>query len=377
MREPAVISAYHRRKLAARLIATAGWVTYAAAWTLIADRVVADLAGALSSRWLVLLMTAGLLAAGFEILTLPLSYYRSYIVERAFELSEETRAHWLRQRAKGWIVGVVLGGVLLIGLYGLLWYGGAWWWAGVWGGWLALSVVLAQLFPVLILPIFYPATPVEDPALGERLAALAKGTGIRIDGVYNLKMADETKKANAMLTGLGATRRVYFTDTLLAAFSTEQIEVVFAHELGHHVRGHIWKGLAMSAVAASAVVGVMAWLLGPYAGSAAELWPAAVATLPAVLLAVTLVQMAIGPIANAISRHFERQCDRDALTRTGNPQAYREAFETLGHMNLSDPTPPRIVELLFYDHPALSKRLAMAIDPDGKTSEPRAKASGF
>ena len=360
MRDTATIKAYHRRKLAAHLIGITAILVYAAAWMGPAGPTVEHLAAMVSSRWLGLLIFALLFFAGYEALTLPLDYYRGFVLEHRFDLSDETRRHWLSQTAMGWLVGAILGGILVAGLYALLWYAGTRWWFWTWAGWVLLSVLLVQLFPLIILPIFYPSRPVDDAELCDRIVSLASGTGITIQGVFSLDMSDETKKANAMLAGLGATRRVLLSDTLLKAFSLPQIEVVFAHELGHHVRRHIWKGLAISAVASTAMIGAVAWRLDPFAGNAPELWPQAVAAFPTVVLAVTVVQLLIQPAWNAVSRGFERQCDTDALVRTANPQAYREAFEKLGEMNLADPTPHRIVELLFHDHPALAKRLALA-----------------
>jgi len=179
-----------------------------------------------------------------------------------------------------------------------------------------------------------------------------------ITGIFNLQLSKETKKANAMLAGLGSSRRVYLSDTLLEAFDDDQIAVVFAHELGHHVRRHIWKGIGISAVASSLLVALIHWRLNPMAGSPE--WAGAIAALTQVMLLATAFPLAVGPVTNAVSRHFERQCDRDALRLTGNPPAYRSAFEQLGRLNLEDPDPPRWEVILFDDHPPLGERIAMA-----------------
>lgn len=360
MRDPATIKAYHRRRRLSSIIGLLTFVGYIAAWMSPARSLANAVAEAGYSRWVALGLLALALGAGFELLTLPLAYYRSYVLEHRFGLSNETRSHWLGQRVKSWLVGAAVTSILLATLYGLLWHAGRTWWAWVWGAWLLLTVGLAKLFPLVILPLFYPTRPVEDEALCRRLTALAEGTGISIDGVFMLDLSAETRKVNAMLTGLGASRRVFLSDTLLEAFSLPQIEVVFAHELAHHVRGHIGKGLLLSAVVSSALVAAIAWRLDPIGGPNPELWPAALSELPAAILVATGVQLLLQPVGNAVSRHFERQCDADALHRTGDRQVYRETFEKLGEINLADPNPPRIVELLFHDHPALAKRIAMA-----------------
>ncbi len=358
------IKTYHRRKLLIRIAAMVSFAVYGLAWWLASEALVGALAGLIPWRWLLLAVVAGAFAALFELLTSPLDYYSDFILEHRFGLSNETLSGWLVRQTKTYLVGGLIGAILLFGLYGLLWYGGDSWWLWLWIGWLALAVVLAQIFPILILPIFYSSRPVEDDALTERLKRLAAGTGIRISGVFNLNLSKDTKKANAMLAGIGPTRRVFLADTLLEAFTPSQIEVVFAHELGHHVRGHIWKGLALAAAAATAVIAVIAWRLGPFAGSSPNRVAGGIAALPEAILLAFVVQLVLEPPINAVLRRFERQCDLAALQRTGDTSAYREAFAKLGKMNLADPSPHRVVELLFYDHPALAKRLALADEFD-------------
>ena len=134
-----------------------------------------------------------------------------------------------------------MGLVFLLGLYVLLWYGGPLWWLWAAAGWLIVSLVLGHILPFLILPIFYKVTRLDDTVLLQRLRRVSEDTGIRVEGIYRLHLSSETKRANAALAGLGRTRRVLLGDTLLQEFTPEEIEVVFAHEVGHHVHGHILK----------------------------------------------------------------------------------------------------------------------------------------
>ncbi|MCH8278793.1 MAG: M48 family metalloprotease [Proteobacteria bacterium] len=205
----------------------------------------------------------------------------------------------------------------------------------------------------------------DNADLVQRIAGLAEGTGLQVQGGYRLVLSDETVRANAMLAGLGSTRRVYLSDTLLDAFEHEEIEVVFAHELGHHTRRHIWKLLGLSAVFSTLHVAVLAYFLHPYHGSGPEGFSEAIALLPLIAVCLGGLSMILKPLHNAISRRFERQCDRDALRRTRNPQAYRSAMSRLAEMNLADPDPHPFIEWYFYDHPAIRKRIAMADEPQG------------
>jgi STE24 endopeptidase len=234
-------------------------------------------------------------------------------------------------------------------------------------GWLLVTLVLGRLVPVLILPLFYKVTPVEDVSLLERLQRLVAGTGLSIKGVYRLHLSAETRKANAALAGMGRTRRVLLGDTLMDQFTPEEVEVVFAHEVGHHVHRHLPKMIAISVVLSAVgfwlvdvILRQIAEPLGYSAmngGAPAFKNPAA---LPLLMLVLTIFGLLLAPAQNALSRYFERQCDRYALDRTHNPSAYRSAFIKLARINKADADPHPLVVWLFDDHPPIRERLAMA-----------------
>jgi STE24 endopeptidase len=220
--------------------------------------------------------------------------------------------------------------------------------------------VLGQLVPVIIVPLFYKVTRLDDAPLLDRLHRLAEGTGLTVEGIYRLDLSAETRKANAALAGLGRTRRVLLGDTLLAQFTPEEIEVVFAHEVGHHVHRHLPKmivGNVILAAAGLALVDIALRHIAPALGYRAFDDPAA---FPLLALALMLFGLPLGPLVNAVSRFFERQCDRYALERTHNPVAYVSAFTKLARLNKADPDPNRLVVWLYHDHPPIRERLAMA-----------------
>lgn len=312
------------------------------------------------NRWLRLIAVAALLGAALEFLSLPLDFWVGFVLEHRFQLSNQTLGGWLWKRIKGYLLGGPFGLGMLLGLYALIWYGGPWWWLIATAGFLLVSLVLGRLLPVLILPLFYRVTRLEDAALLDRLRKLADGTGLNIEGVYRLHLSEETKKANAALAGLGKSRRVLLGDTLLDGFTPEEIEVVFAHEVGHHVHRHLVKMVCLSVVLTAAGL----WLV-----DAALRWSAVglgyagfddPAALPLVLLVLSLFGLVLTPAQNALSRFFEFQCDRYALRRTGSAAAFRSAFGKLARMNKSDPDPNPFMVWLLYDHPPIRQRLALA-----------------
>jgi STE24 endopeptidase len=314
------------------------------------------------SPWLRLIALGGFYAAGFELLQLPLSFWSGFILEHRYHLSNQTLRAWAWRKLKGYLVGGILGLGLLLGLYALLWYSGAWWWLWATAGWLGLTLVLARLVPVLILPLFYKVTRLDDTPLLERLQRLTTGTGLTIEGVYRLHLSEETRKANAALTGMGRTRRVLLGDTLLEEFTPEEIEVVFAHEIGHHAHRHIPKIIVISVVLAAAGLYLANVVLQSAAGPLGYASYSDPAALPLLLLVLTVFSLVLTPLQNALSRFFERQCDRYALERTRLPQAYRSAFVKLARMNKADADPHPLVVWMFEDHPPIRERLALAAE---------------
>ncbi len=291
----------------------------------------------------------------------PLVFYSGYVLEHEFGLSRQSPGRWLWRQAKQFSLMLVLGSLLILGLYKLIWITGQFWWLAAAGAFFIVSVVLGQLAPVLILPLFYKVEPLNDATLSNRFARLAEGTGLAIRGIYRMVLSNETAKANAMLAGLGRTRRVLLGDTLLTGFTPEEIEVVFAHEVGHHVFRHIPKMIAGGFVAS--VFGF--WLtdraLAHWVGvQSYDPHHLPVFTLPALLFLVTLFGMLLEPLQNIISRRYERQCDRYALQRTGSPAVYRSAFQKLARLNKDDPAPHPLEVFLFHSHPPIAERLAMA-----------------
>lgn len=356
------VKRYQRQKLSAVVAATFLGLAYLAVVGFVAGPVIGpELTRWLGNHdWIRLLAMAGVVAIGVELLTFPIDLWSGFIVEHRYQLSNQSFKSWAWKRLKGYLVGGILGLAMLSGLYAIMWLGGSYWWLWTAAGWLLVTLVLGQLVPVLILPLFYKVTRLEDPALAERLQKLAAGTGLTLEGVYRLHLSAETKKANAALAGLGRTRRVLLGDTLLEQFTPEEIEVVFAHEVGHHVHRHLPKMIVVSVLLATGGFWLVDWTLHRLAGWLGYTSFDDPAALPLVLLILSLFGLLLSPLQNALSRFFERQCDRYALDRTGLRDAYRAAFVKLARINKSDPDPHPLVAWLFYDHPPIRERLAMA-----------------
>jgi STE24 endopeptidase len=367
---PAEVKRYQRQKLLAGIVSAILSFVWIALLALVLGPALGEQYTAWFhyNQWLRLFASAAVLAVSLELITLPIDFWSSYLLEHRYQLSNQSLAAWLWKRLKSYALGGALGLAMLSGLYALLWTTGDWWWLWATAGWLVVTLILGRLLPVLILPLFYTVTRLDDPALLERLRRLTDGTSLTVEGVYQLNLSDETRKANAALAGMGKSRRVLVGDTLLAEFTPEEIEVVFAHEVGHHIYHHLPKMIVVGVGLALAGFALVDKVLGASAvwlGYDAHLGLADPAALPLFVLVLGLFGLLLAPAQNALSRFFEFQCDSYALKRTANPSAYRFAFIKLARLNKSDPDPHPLVAWLFYDHPPIRERLALAPERAG------------
>ena len=300
------------------------------------------------------------LALVLELLQLPLAFYRGVTLERRYELSTQTTTRWWIDHVKaGGISFVFATGAALLVLALIRWDPDRWWIFAA-SAFTVILVLLAQLAPVVLLPLFYTITPLTRDTLRERLVALADRAGTRIAGVFEWRLSDRTKKANAALAGIGRTRRILLSDTLLAEHSDDEIEVILAHELAHHVYRDIWSAIGVETVLIALGCFAADLVLGTFATSLGLEGKGDVAALPLLVLAVGAVSLALMPISNALSRAHERRADRYALTMTRNAPAFINAMKRLGAQNLAEEEPSRLVQVLFHTHPPTAARIAAA-----------------
>lgn len=295
-----------------------------------------------------------------ELVQLPFSFYQGVTLERRYGLSTETTRRWWGDHAKAGAVALVFALAAAVVVWHLLRVLPEVWWLAAAVVFALVLVVVAQLAPVLLLPLFYDFKPLEKQALRDRLVALAERAGAPVLGVFEWRLSDHTRKANAALTGIGRTRRIIVSDTLLAEHSDDEIEVILAHELAHHVHGDIWKGLALETLLIVLGCYLADRMLGAFTGSFGLTGKADVAGLPLLVLAAGGVSIALMPVANALSRAHERRADRYALEMTRNAPAFVAAMRRIGATNLAEERPSRLVQVLFHSHPPIGARIAAA-----------------
>jgi Zn-dependent protease with chaperone function len=295
-----------------------------------------------------------------EVGSLPLAFYSGFLLERRYGLSTEGLPAWFRDQAKSFALGLALSAPAAVALYLVMAWSPERWWLVAGLVFAAAIVGLTNIAPVFVLPMFYRLKPLERATLRDKLLVLAERAGARVVGAYEWGLAAKTRKANAALAGLGATRRILVSDTMLAEYTEDEIEVVLAHELAHHVHGDIWKGIAFESALILGGFYLASRLLRALAGPLGFHGVADIAGLPLLLLAAGAVSLVMLPVAHAMSRAFERRADRFALRLTRNPAAFISAMKRLGAQNLAEENPSALVQWLFYTHPPVRERIAAA-----------------
>lgn len=359
---------YHRLRRRADLLGTAAAGVVLLLLSLTSGSARLRELGAAISQWvpeslndvvMVILVTI-LVMLILAIIELPFAYYQGHLLEHRYGLSTQARSHWFSDQGKGVLLGIALAGLgTSVVYFALREWPDHWWWISA-AVFAAATVGLTQLAPVVLLPIFYTFKPLERPALVERLLKLAARARTHVNGVFEWVLSSHTRKANAALAGLGRTRRILLSDTLLADYSEDEIEVILAHELAHHVHHDLWRGIAMQSVALFGGFFVASILLAALADPLGLRGLSDPAGLPALLLIGGIWTFLLLPVVNAVSRAQERAADRYALTTTRNVDAFVTAMKRLSQQNLAEEYPSPIVRFLFYSHPPIRERIDAA-----------------
>ena len=306
-------------------------------------------------------LAAALLGAAVELAALPCVWWVEFLLERRYGLSHERPGDWLRshllqsssRRIVGWTVAA--GAVFLA-----ITYRPDTWWLLSGGGFLLVAVVRAMLAPRLLVRWLFETAPLQRDALRVRLAVLAARAGAPGIDIREWRIGARSDTANAAVVGVGPSRRILVSDTLVADYSDAEIEVVVAHELAHHAHRDLWQAIVLDALVVTAACGLAHLVLaGPAAGAGLP-GLGDVAGLPFLAFGVGTVVVAASPLTRGLSRWHERRADRYAIRITGNRAAFVSGLRRLAAQHLAEEHPSRLVEWLFYSHPPLGARMAAA-----------------
>lgn len=331
-------------------------------WTISLRDWLTDSSPLFANQWL--LVPAFLIVFGgiYSLIDIPLTYYSGFILPHRFGQSNQTLKDWLIDQLKGLVVGLPLGLLLIELLYLALRLTGDLWWLWAAGGMLIFTVLLSNLAPILIMPLFNKYVPLgeEHKDLEDRLLALAKQAKTKVRGVFKFDMSRQTKSANAALTGIGNTRRIVLGDTLINEFSVDEVETILAHELGHHVNKDIPLLITFGTISTTVSLFLSSLALDWAVGYFGFTGVSDVAAFPALTLILGAYGLVTMPLENAVSRWRERKADSYALQATGKSEAFASAFTRLANQNLGEVEPESWVVFLFHSHPPLGERIEKA-----------------
>jgi len=289
----------------------------------------------------------------------PLGYWSHFLLEHQYNLSSQTFWNWIWDGVKSFLLKLLFSMIAVNAIYLFLKNFPNTWWLWSTAFYFFFTIFLSRIGPTLIMPLFYRLKPLADSDLTEHLKKMAERVGARLIGVFQMDMSSKTKKANAMFTGIGKSKRIILGDTLLSNFANDEIEVVLAHEMGHYYHKHIIRFM---------IAGLGASLLGFYVvhcvlyRALAELGLQIheVAGLPLFLFILFAFFLILMPFQNTYSRKLEKQADQFALEQTGMKEAFIRAMEKLAKQNMSDTNPHPAIEFILYSHPSIQKRINFA-----------------
>jgi STE24 endopeptidase len=296
----------------------------------------------------------------YYIVNFPLNLYSSYILEHKFSLSRQKIRDWFRDQLK---TGIIHYGIIVLltatFYYIVKQYSHSWWWI-VSLIWIFFSFILTKLSPVVIMPLFFKYTKLSDENLRERIFNLADKMKVKTVDVFQINFSKKTLKANAALVGLGNTKRVILADTLKDKYSADEIEVILAHEFAHYKLNHLVKLILMNSLATILVF----YLVFKTSDSVLKLFGFSslldIAAFPVLVLYLVVFGMIMKPLWNYISRRFEKNADKMALSATGLKGAFVSIFDKLSNQNLADRNPHPVIKFLFFRCPAIDERITMA-----------------
>ena len=298
-----------------------------------------------------------------SLLNFPLTVYEGYFREHKYGLLNQTFGPWMRDQLVGLAVGVILGAILIVPLFGLVRRLGTSWW--VWGATLALLflALVSLIAPVYIAPLFNQYKKLEDPRVKDPILSMARANGIPATDVYEFDASKQSNRVSANVSGFGNTLRISLNDNLLNRCTLPEIETTMGHEMGHYVLNHAYKGLVMIGVVI--VIG-FAFLHGGTNYALAR-WGTQwdiraitdVAVLPLALMVFSLYFFCMTPVTNTITRTMEYEADMYGLNAARQPDGEANVDLMLGEYRKLDPG--RLEEFIFFDHPSGRTRITAAM----------------
>ncbi len=297
------------------------------------------------------------------LLGFPLTAYEGFYREHRYGLATQTFGPWFGDQLKGLGVGLVLGGLAIMLLFGIVrrlprtWH--------VWGAIAALALLALQvmIFPVFIAPLFNQYAKLSDPAVRDPILSVARANGIPATEVYQVDASRQSTRISANVSGFLGTERITLNDNLLKRCSRPEIMAVMGHEMGHYVMNHVYKGLLVYlivlAVFFTGLRGLLDWSLARWGTRWGVRGITDAAILPLAALIISIFGFLYTPIGNTVTRTMEYEADIFGLNAVRQPDGFAEVTLKLGEYRKLNPGP--VEEMIFFDHPSGHTRIYSAM----------------
>lgn len=321
-----------------------------------------DLALRVRRHWYFsLLIYLALAACLWFLADLPLDFYSDYIRPHDYGLSSQTFGKWCNDALLSLVLGFI-GAALVVWIPLLLVQRSPKrWWLYAWFAAVPIMVFIALIEPIWVEPLFNHFGPMQNKALEARILKLAARAGVDATDVYEVDKSVDTNELNAYVTGIGATKRIVLWDTTLKEMSAAQVEQIMAHEMGHYVLRHVWKGLALGSLVMLLALWLthvtIGWILPRCRSSSGVRDLGDMAALPLLVLVLSTIGFVLMPPMLAVSRHFEHEADRFGLELTHDNHTCATVFVEFVRHDLSYPRPSAVVQLLRASHPSIAERI--------------------
>jgi len=306
------------------------------------------------------------------VVTFPLTVYEGFVREHKYGLATQTFGPWMGDQAKGLLISVIFGALLVAALFGIVRKLSRTWW--IWGALVTIAfLILIQIIaPVYLVPIFNKVTRLDDPKITEPILRLARANGIPVNDVYKIDASKQTTRMSANVSGFGHTMRITLNDNLLRRGSPEEIQAVMGHEMGHYVLNHVYKGLVAFGIIIVVWFAALRWSLDWALARWGEKWKihgvGDTAVLPLVVLISSLFFFILTPVINTIVRTQEFEADMYGLNASRQPDGFAQAAVHLAEYRKMSPGP--IEEWIFFDHPSGRNRILAAMQWKGENMTP-------
>ncbi|MDD5504104.1 MAG: M48 family metallopeptidase [Candidatus Omnitrophica bacterium] len=316
--------------------------------------------GFFADSYMAAVMFITLTGCALAAVSAPFTCVIPYTIERGYGLSRQAFLSWVVDCAKSALLSAALIMAMFTAVYFLLINFTLFWWLYAGIVFFLVNIFLARVFPMLIIPLFYKLTKVSDPGLKDKLSQLARKAGIKILDIYVIALGKKTSKANAAVCGMGTTKRILLSDTILEKYPADEIEMTLAHELAHYKLKHIWKLSLAGFLMTLTSLFLIDIMLNTLIRTGVIQYKYSLEAFPYMALFLTLFNFMAMPVENFITRIYEAQADKNAIALTNNPGALLKLMERLSSQNLSDPSPCRFEKIFFYSHPPAAERIAAA-----------------